>query len=171
MELYVLRHAIAVERGAPEIRRDSERPLSSAGRKRMQRIARGMRALKMRPELILSSPYLRARQTAELVAREFEAESILELSPLLEPGGDPEELMSLLGGEYGSIGSVVLVGHEPSLSELISMLLSGDERMAVTMKKGGLCKLTLENPRYGRCATLEWLLTPRQLTRLADSNQ
>lgn len=171
MELYVLRHAIAVERGAPEIRRDSDRPLSGAGRKKMQRIARGMRALKMRPDLILSSPYLRARQTAELVAREFEAGSVLELSALLEPGGDPEELMNLLGGQYASAGSVMLVGHEPSLSELISMLLSGGDRMAVTMKKGGLCKLTLDGPRYGRCATLEWLLTPRQLTRLADSNQ
>ena len=169
MDLYVLRHAIAVERGAPEIRRDSDRPLSSAGRKKMQRIARGMRALKIRPDLILSSPYLRARQTAELVAREFDAESILELSPLLEVGGDPEELMNLLGGEHASMGSVIVVGHEPSLSELISVLLSGDERMAVTMKKGGLCKLTLESPRYGRCATLEWLLTPRQLTRLADA--
>lgn len=171
MELYVLRHAIAVDRGAPEIRRDSERPLTPAGAKKMQRIARGMRALKISLELILSSPYLRARQTAEVVAREFEAESRLELSPLLEPGADPEELMGLVAGHYASLGSVMIVGHEPSLSELISMLLSGEERMAVTMKKGGLCKLTLEGPHYGRCATLEWLLTPRQLTRLAESDR
>jgi phosphohistidine phosphatase len=63
----------------------------------------------------------------------------------------------------------MLVGHEPSLSELISTLLSGDGRMAVTMRKGGLCKLLVETPRYGPCATLEWLLTPRQMVRLAQA--
>jgi len=171
MELYVLRHAIAIQRGAPEIRHDSDRPLSGAGAKKMERIARGMQTLKMNPDLILSSPYLRARQTAEIVAREFEAESVLELTPLLEPGGDHEELMELLAGEYASLGRVMIVGHEPSLSELISRLLSGDEQMAVTMKKGGLCKLAIDAPHYGRCATLEWLLMPRQLIRLAEAGQ
>jgi phosphohistidine phosphatase len=171
MELYVLRHAIALQRGAPEVRRDSERPLTDSGAKKMERIARAMRSLKVNPALILSSPYLRARQTAEIVAREFDAESILELSPHLEPGGDQEELMKILGGEYASHDQVMIVGHEPSLSELIAVLLSGDERVAVTMKKGGLCKLSLETPRYGRCATLEWLLTPRQLVRLAEAKR
>jgi len=171
MELYILRHAIALERGAPEVRHDSERPLTPAGAKKMKRIARGMLLLKMPPELILTSPFLRARQTAEIVAREFAAASVLELSAHLEPGGDRESLMGMLAERYAALERVLLVGHEPSLSELIAVLISGDERTSVMMKKGGLCKLHLDEPRYGRCATLEWLLTPRQLVHLAEAGR
>ena len=68
MELYILRHAIAVERGSPGFEEDSTRPLTPAGEGKMRQIAKGMRALSVDPDLILSSPYVRARQTAEIVA-------------------------------------------------------------------------------------------------------
>jgi phosphohistidine phosphatase len=63
--------------------------------------------------------------------------------------------------------SVLLVGHEPFLSGLISLLATGHEGFCVVMKKGGLCKLTIEALRHGRCATLEWLLTPKQMALMA----
>jgi phosphohistidine phosphatase len=57
----------------------------------------------------------------------------------------------------------MLVGHEPFLSQLISLLVSGDTESSVLLKKGGFCKLSTEHLKHGKCATLEWLLTPRQM--------
>ncbi len=167
MDIYILRHGIAVVRGAPGIERDSDRSLSEKGATKMRRIARGMKALGLSFDVILTSPYLRARQTAEIVAAEFDAEKKLELCPHLEVAGDPAELVVELQARSDSLESVLLVGHEPYLSELVSVLISGDERTEVTMKKGGLCKLTADKISYGHCANLDWLLAPKQLTRIA----
>jgi phosphohistidine phosphatase len=167
MDLYILRHAIAEQRGTPGFARDSDRPLTAKGERKMQRIAEGMLALELTFDLILSSPFLRAKQTAEIVARVFDASKILELSDTLAVGGDPEALIDELKKHRPPLGSILLVGHEPNLSSLVSVLISGDPELSITMKKGGLCKLTSESLHYGRCATLEWLLAPSQLTRLS----
>ena len=103
-------------------------------------------------------------ETAEIVARVFGLEKALEVAPELTPHGNPRKLMDSLANTHRKHRSVVLVGHEPYLSSLISLLLSGDTSLGIRLKKGGICKLTFENPVYGQCATLEWLLTPR-LTR------
>jgi phosphohistidine phosphatase len=163
MDIYLLRHAIAVERGAPGCEKDSERPLTPEGEKKMWRAAEGMKALGLSFDLILSSPYVRARQTAEIVAKVFEAEEKLIESAALTPDGDAEELIGELARHSRSLGSILLVGHEPALSSLISVLIAGDWSLSVVMKKGGLCLLTADLLKHGRCATLEWLLTPRQL--------
>jgi phosphohistidine phosphatase len=163
MKLYVLRHAVAVERGAPGFGDDSLRPLSSEGRTKMHAIAAGMRAMDLSFDLVLSSPYLRARQTAEIVVHQLGIERLLRFTEHLESGGDPQRLMREVANADGSPESILLVGHEPFLSELISVLLTGESTLGVTLKKGGLCCLTVERPRFGRCATLDWLLTPRQL--------
>jgi phosphohistidine phosphatase len=125
-----------------------------------------MKVLGLGVDLILTSPYLRARQTADIVAAEFDAEKKLELCSHLEVAGDPAALVAELQARSGSLERVLLVGHEPFLSELVSVLISGDERTEVMMKKGGLCKLTAEKISYGHCATLDWLLAPKQLTRI-----
>lgn len=166
MDLYILRHAIAVDRGTPGYDDDSTRPLTSEGAKKMRQAASGMRALELQFELILSSPFLRARQTAEIVAREFGAESALEFSVHLEPGGNSEALIRALI-KRGSLKSVLLVGHEPYLSGLISLLVTGGGELALTLKKGGLVKLSASMLRHGRCASLEWVATPGQLRMMA----
>lgn len=162
--LYVLRHAIAVERGSPGYT-DDRRPLTDDGIVKMRRIAGGMEAIGLSFDLILTSPYLRARQTAEIVARRFDAGSILKLSSNLEPGGDSRRLMEEIAAA-GEESSVLVVGHEPYLSGLISVLLTGNGGTEILLKKGGLCRLTLERPRHAKCAILDWLLTPGQLRRL-----
>ena len=163
MELYLLRHAIAVEHGAPGFERDSDRVLTPKGAKKMRRIARGMLAMDLSFDVILSSPFARAKQTAEIVADVFKAHKRLEYTSTLEVGGDPEELVKLIGKKYDAAETVLLVGHEPYMSSLISLLLSGDQSVNVTMKKGGLCKLDIDTLHYGQCATLEWLLAPSQM--------
>lgn len=163
MELYLLRHAIAVEHGAPGFERDSDRVLTPKGAKRMRRVARGMLAMNLFFDVILSSPFARAKQTAEIVADVFDAHKSLEFTDTLAVGGDPEELIKLIGKKYDAVERVLLVGHEPYMSSLISLSLAGDQSVSVTMKKGGLCKLSVDVLRYGQCATLEWLLAPSQM--------
>ena len=165
MNLFLLRHGIAVEPGSPGARSDAERHLSPEGKKKMRKIASGMKALDLSFDLILSSPYARARETAEIVAREFGV--VLEFTPRLEVGGDPAALVAEVAARSTDLADLLLVGHEPQLSRLISHLLSGDPGLSVTMKKGGLCKLDVPRLRYARSATLEWLLTPSQLAHLS----
>ena len=132
----------------------------------MQRIARGMHSLGLSFDLVFSSPYLRARESAELVVREFGLKSSVRFTLLLEPLANSRQLVDQLKKRKGEAQSVLLVGHEPSMTSLISLLLSGEENLMITMKKGGLCKLRVGHLRKGKCASLEWLLTPRQLSRI-----
>ncbi len=160
MELYLVRHANAVKREAWVPRRDKSRPLTKNGARKMRRIARGMRALGIRADLILSSPFLRARETAEIIAAELEIPA-LELTRHLEPAADVNRLCAFLGRRTESAESVVLVGHEPGLSSLVGLLLGG--KGTAVMKKGGLCKLRVGRLHCGPCAVLEWLVPPRVL--------
>ena len=166
MNLFLLRHAIAVDPGSLSGASDADRPLSPEGKKKMRKIARGMKALDLSFDLILSSPYVRARETAEIVAHEFG--SALEFTPRLAVGGDPAALVAEVAVRGREMGDVLLVGHEPQLSRLISHLLSGHSGLSVTMKKGGLCKLDVPRLSYARSASLEWLLTPSQLAHLRE---
>ena len=167
MNLYLLRHGIATPRGTSGGFVDSKRQLTAEGRAKIRRAAKGMAELGLDFDLILSSPYLRARQTAEIVADVFDAETQLRFSDHLKPGGKPEALIRQILQLAMPPDDVLLTGHEPHLSSLISLLVSGQNNCAVAMKKGGLCKLAIDALCPARCATLEWLLTPRQLGLLA----
>jgi len=166
MELYILRHAIAVNRETAGFQRDSDRLLTAKGAAKLRGVVRGMKALGLSFDLVLASPYLRAMQTAELVAGELDIETKVERTPHLAPDGCPSALMDLIASRSSARSSILVVGHEPYLSQLISVLVAGDERAAITMKKAGLCKLAMQTARYGRCASLEWLLTPAQAERI-----
>ena len=162
MEIYILRHGIAVQRGTPGYKKDSERPLTEEGEDKMRQIAKTILAMDLKFDLILSSPYIRAQRTAQIVAAELDQE--VTFTDLLVPSGNPLELVREINDEKPQ--RVLLVGHEPDLSQLISILLTGDSETAIELKKAGLCKLTAERLVFGRCATLNWLLTPKQLRAL-----
>jgi phosphohistidine phosphatase len=166
MVISLLRHGIAVERGSPGSEADSQRPLTAKGEQRMRRIAEGMLALGLSYDLILSSPYVRARQTADIVSQVLKTPDGVHLSDTLTPEGDPRQLIEALHRDDHERQDVLLVGHEPYLSRLISTLLAGNSNLPVVMKKGGLCTLDVQTLRFGRCANLVYLLTPRQLRRL-----
>jgi phosphohistidine phosphatase len=163
MDLYILRHGIAVDHGAPGYPKDSDRPLTPKGERKLWQAAEAMEALDLSFDLILSSPYARARQTAELTASAFNAARKLEFSDTLIPSGKVKDLITVINDRKPLPDSVLLVGHEPHLSELISLLVCGNAAPVLLMKKGGLCKLTCESLKPARCATLEWLLTPKQM--------
>ncbi len=159
-QLLIVRHAIALEReeataqGLP----DSHRPLTRKGEGRMQAIAKQLHTLLPEPASLLCSPYLRTRQTAAILATQW------PLFPrdcqALAPGGDAGELLQQLASLPGP---VVLVGHEPDLSEFIGLLLCGQARSFVRLKKGGAALLHLEEPIHPGKAELQWQLNPKQL--------
>src|SRR5436190_12833073 len=100
MEIYLLRHAPAATRNLQGGDDDSQRPLTPAGLKKMQRVARAMRGLKLKFDLILSSPFRRAKATAEIVADEFKLRRSLKFTGQLAPQGDPEILVERLASLY-----------------------------------------------------------------------
>ncbi len=163
MNLCLLRHGIAVERGSPGYAQDADRPLSPEGERKLRVIAEAMQALELSFDLVLSSPYLRAHQTAEVVAKTLDLRKKLRFSDSLVPDGSTRRLVEFLNRLQPAPESVLLVGHEPYLSGLISLLVAGKRSCSVTLKKGGLCRLTTESLKHGRCAALEWLLTPGQM--------
>ena len=167
MNLYFLRHGIAVELAEHEFAKDADRPLTPEGERKLWQVAEAMEALDLSFDLILSSPYVRARQTAEIVAEALKARKKLEFSDSLTPGGSTKKLVEYLHRLQPPPDNVLLVGHEPYLSGLISLLVAGDTMSAVVLKKGGLCKLSTESLKHGRCAALEWLLTPKQMGLMA----
>ena len=167
MNLYVVRHAIAADLGTDGSYDDSQRPLTEMGRKKMHDIAGGLHAFDVNLNLILSSPYLRARETAEILADVFKMKDRLVFSENLVPPGYIAELIDEVNEKY-PVGSLAIVGHEPTLSALPSMLLSGKPSLNITMKKGGVCCLSMDKLRFEGGATLEWLLTPAQLVKLGE---
>ncbi len=166
MDLFILRHAIADQRDPTKYPDDSLRPLTEKGMKRMRRIAEGLRAAGITFDVIYTSPYTRAKQTADIVADVFGLRNVLRETATLAVDGDPEELIDELKTAERDVSSILLVGHEPYLGELISHLLVGDASLDITLKKGGVCKLTVGMLKYGKCATLDWLLPPSLSTHL-----
>lgn len=168
MNLYVIRHAIAADEGTSGHESDSERPLTDKGRKKMRQVAKGLRNLGVEFDLILTSPYVRARETAEILADVFKMKKNLAFSDNLIPLGNPELLIGEVNEKY-SVDSLALVGHEPHLSTLVGLLIAENAKVDITLKKGGVCYLTADDLHHSEHrATLEWLLTPGILLEIGD---
>ena len=159
MLLLLLRHGLAEDAGPATGYRDEPRALTPEGMARMRREARGMKALRLRPELILSSPLTRCLQTAEIVQEALGGD--LEDDPRLAPGMSLEDLADAIS-DRGAPGCVVACGHEPSLSRVACELIGGG---AIELRKGGLAIVEAEAMR-SRGARLKALYPPSSLRRL-----
>lgn len=166
MNLYIVRHAIAVEPGTPGYEDDSQRPLTDVGRKKMKKIAKGIRQFDVELDAILTSPYVRARDTATILAKEYGMKDRVAFSDNLISPGDFEKLIQEIQASY-NVDNLALVGHEPMLSQLISWLTTGNKDTKITLKKGGVAYLLAENLYRDHRATLEWLLTPGLMVELS----
>ena len=168
MILYLIRHAIAVEAGLFE-GDESQRPLTSKGRRKMRSIAHGLKELQIQLDLILTSPYLRSTQTAHILAKKFDLkkEQVI-LTDHLAPTSYADQLVDEINEKYGDLQHIAIIGHEPYLSNLASLLITGDPNVSIVLKKGGICRLSIEKIQYGRCAILEWLLSPSQLVEIGE---
>ena len=161
MNLYILRHGPAEEPSEWAPRPETLRPLTKAGTKRVKEVAQFLADNDISFDVILTSPYERALRTAEIVAKTLgQKKKLVHFAPLAV-GGAPEPLMQELAEHQSEWEDVLLVGHEPSLSQLISLLVTGRSLSSIELKKAGLAKLMVDRPRAGQCATLQMLLPPK----------
>ncbi len=170
MNLYLMRHGIALPGDDPSVAIDAERPLSPKGIKRTRKIARGMYRLGLAFDVLLTSPLARARQTADLVAAALSAEALVEEISGLSPESTVEHLLFGLT-RYQDRRDLLLVGHEPLLSNTVSHLLGGKSArnaLNVEFKKGGLCRIEIDGLPAPDPGKLHWLLSPKQLRCIAD---
>lgn len=164
MQVYIVRHAIAAERGAAGLA-DEERPLTDEGIERMKLNAAGLKKLGVKPGLILSSPLVRARQTAAILADAF-GERKVDVTPALAPSGTIEQVYAEIR-RHSRCEALMLVGHQPSLGELAGALAWGSPEHYVELKKGGACALELDRLTPQPRGKLIFLLSPSILRRLA----
>ena len=166
MEIYVIRHAIAYDRDPMQWPDDGRRPLSPDGERRFRRSAQGLAVLVPEVDLLLSSPWLRAWQSAEIlhqVAGWPAPRSCLAL----EGNRSPRGVLTALR-EHATAERVALVGHEPQSQALVSFLLTGDSaRVALELKKGSVVALAVNSTPRAGTAFLVWALPPRVLRALA----
>jgi phosphohistidine phosphatase len=162
MNIYLLRHGIAAN--ADAVPKNGERPLTAKGNKRMRKAARGMRRLGLSFDAILTSPLPRARQTADIVAEALGLQSHTSVVEKLQPGNSPDDVLSTLS-EYKGSEHLLLVGHEPLLSDTAAVLLTGKKSAAVELafKKGSLCRIEVDSLPPREPAALHYLLAPKHL--------
>lgn len=158
MQLYIVRHGPAAER-AEWTGSDFDRPLTPAGKQVVLRVAERLADLGIGVDAIVSSPYIRARETAEIVARTLGRTDRLELDARLGAGFGLADLMSLLA-DYAGVSALMIVGHEPDLGRAICELV-GTERLK--MKKGAVALVDLPDPHSAR-GQLQWAAPPRILS-------
>lgn len=163
MNLYILRHGIAADRSAG-LAHDELRPLTGKGIRRMQREAKGMDVIGVAPDLIISSTLVRAIQTAEIVQQGLSEPPRMITSRALVPEAHPSEILQELADGHSSLGSVMVVGHEPHMSSLVSYILTGQVSWLIEMKKGALVSIDLFSGERGQ---LLWAMAPRHLRAFA----
>jgi phosphohistidine phosphatase len=161
MELLVIRHAIAFERDRRRWADDGARPLSPLGIERSRKAAAGLKQLCKVPDRVLSSPLIRARQTAKILT-EVAGWPPAEIAPELIPGEDAAAVLTLLAKHH--VQRIAIVGHQPDLSALLAAcLLKDGDTLPIEMKKNAVACLSFDGRARVGHAALNWLATPRML--------
>jgi phosphohistidine phosphatase len=166
MIIYFLRHASAGQsKTNPAL--DAKRPLDKDGIEQSAQMGRALNALDVQVDAIVSSPLKRASQTASLVGNEIGFDSKLIFSPALQPDASFASFRDLIE-KHAKQDAIMVVGHNPSLSRFLSLLLTGgvNDRL-IDMKKGGVARVELSSRRP---AELDWCLTPKLVRTIYDSS-
>jgi phosphohistidine phosphatase len=161
-QLYLIRHAIAAERGAdwPD---DDKRPLTERGVARFKECVRGLAWLDVQVDEIFTSPLVRAKQTADILAAGIGGKPVIKILDALAPGHTATSVLAQLN-KAARHRRIALVGHEPDLGELAAHLIGSGR--ALPFKKGGACRIDIESLSSRRAGALDWFITPRVLRRL-----
>jgi phosphohistidine phosphatase len=163
MEIWVLRHAKAEEAGPAGS--DELRPLTPGARKSMRSVAQAIARLEPKLDAILTSPLLRARQTAEPVARALGRRDLLIETESLSPGADPKEILREIGKRR--LGGALLVGHMPHLGRLLGYLLTGRSNAMINIRKAALARIEFDGDAPKPPGTLVLFLTSKELAKRA----
>ena len=167
MQLLVIRHGPAEDRAtiAATAEGDPGPPLSKEGKRMMKDVAVGLRELVEKVDLISASPLLRAQQTAAILAKAYNDPPVATVRELL-PESEPSALEIRLR-QHSAVNVVAIVGHEPHLGILVTWLMSGVKTSRVALSKGSACLLEFSGSPAPGGGTLQWLLSPSQLRRIA----
>lgn len=161
MDVFLVRHAIAYERNRARWPKDALRPLTAEGRRKFGKAARGLAHCLPSAARVLTSPYVRARDTAAILTKVARLALAVEC-PELASSASTSKVFELLRSRTEK--AVVLVGHEPNLSSLLSAALAGEHvRLKIAFKKGGAACLRFENGITPGRAILLWMMPPRVL--------
>jgi phosphohistidine phosphatase len=163
-DLYIMRHGKAVRRG-PHYSDDAKRPLTAQGIRDLQKITNGLIRSGVVVDWIVSSPLVRAKETAQILAESLAPQVAVEFTETLSPGGTAEALLTLLA-KHSARTSTLVVGHEPGLSELACRLIGANLDAGLALKKGGCCLITFSGLPQLSKGRLLWWLTPRVLRKM-----
>ena len=161
-ELYLIRHGVAAERGEawPD---DTKRPLTDDGAARLRKSARGLARLGVSLDVVLTSPLVRTRQTAEIISAAFEPRPPIVAVESLTPDGSYQGVLADLE-KQSRRSRIALVGHEPSLGEIAARLAGS--RHAFPFKKGAICRVDVDMLPPASPGSLRWFITPRMLRQV-----
>ena len=161
-QLYLIRHGLAEERGHawPD---DAKRPLTELGMSRLRKSARGLARLGVSLDAILTSPFTRTRQTAEIIAEAFDTHPPIVSAESLVPGGTYQAVLADLE-KQARRPRVALVGHEPGIGEIAARLVGS--RHPMVFKKGAVCRIDVDALPPRGPGTLRWFVTPKMLRGL-----
>ncbi len=163
-KLMIVRHGIALPHGTPGFA-DDERPLTPKGERRVRQIAYGLKSLTIEVDRIVTSPLPRAYRTAEIIGRVLGRPDDLETADALRAGESATAIEMWL--ETRGEGSLMIVGHNPGLSDLVSLLLTRQVQVPICeLRRGGIASLM--RPEIGSRWELEWLVRPRLIRRMSD---
>jgi len=162
LELYLVRHGVAAERGKdwPD---DSKRPLTPDGIARLRKSARGLAAIGVSFDQIVTSPLVRARQTADVLAEELKGKPPIVTADALAPAGSSAAVMQEIARHVRN-PRVALVGHEPNLGELAAQLIGA--RAPLEFRKGGMCRIDFDVLPPKGTGLLRWFLPPKVMRKL-----
>ena len=162
LELYLIRHGIAAERG-PDYPDDSKRPLTGKGVTALRRTAKALNSLDVTFDLIITSPLLRTKQTADVLAESLSGKPSVVHSDALAPAGTSASVMQEIT-KHAKKSKIALVGHEPNIGELAARLIGA--RAPVEFKKGAVCRIDFDALPPKGLGQLRWFLPPRLLRHI-----
>jgi phosphohistidine phosphatase len=164
MLVYFVRHASAGQHRLDPAK-DEKRPLDNDGIEQCTTIGRALASMETHVDLILSSPLKRAAQTASLVANELAYEEKIVLTPALRPDSNYGKFSALLG-EHAEHEAIMVVGHNPNLSEFLGRLIGGGSRTGMELKKGAVARVEVDRRR----GILHWMVTPKLVRTLYETS-
>ncbi len=158
-----MRHGIALDRIGGPIKTDFERPLTDEGKAEAREVALTLKRKGTHPEVIIASPLVRAKQTAEILREVFAVKGELEITEALAPGGSASDVYKLLR-KFLEFSEIFLVGHEPDMSRLAGTMLWAGPDLNLSFKKAGVCRIDISEVPPTSPAQLKWFVSPKILT-------
>jgi phosphohistidine phosphatase len=166
MKIYLVRHGIAQDHLGGAVTSDSLRALTDAGRNETRQVAQGLKKLGVDADLIITSPLIRAKQTAEIIADVLGYDQELRVTDALAPGGSASSVFKF-AKQFQNADELFFVGHEPDIGKLAAALIWAGPEVDIPFKKAGVCRVDVSGLPPSFPGTLKWFISPKIATLLA----